>query len=158
MQLTSFTDYSLRALVYMASLPNNELTSITQVTEVYGVSRHHMVKIINRLGQLGYIETIRGKKGGIRLAKSACDITVGDVVRAVEPMQLIDCSENACVITSACRLKHILQVAHSQFLAELDQHSLASLLEDNAPLYRLLLEASKKDTPSFSASAIEISA
>jgi Rrf2 family nitric oxide-sensitive transcriptional repressor len=158
MQLTSFTDYSLRALVYMASLPNNELTNISQVTAVYGVSRHHMVKIINRLGQLGYIETIRGKNGGIRLAKSAFDISVGEIVRAVEPMQLVDCSEKACVITSACRLKHILQSAQSQFLAELDQHSLGSLLENNAPLYRLLLDLNENNTAHFSASSIEISA
>ncbi|MGR5540844.1 Rrf2 family transcriptional regulator, partial [Vibrio campbellii] len=86
MHLTSFTDYSLRTLIYLASLPQGELTNITHVTELFGVSRNHMVKVINRLGQLEYIETVRGKNGGIRLLKPAHEIKVGQVVRDIEPM------------------------------------------------------------------------
>ncbi|MCV5804370.1 Rrf2 family transcriptional regulator, partial [Escherichia coli] len=67
MQLTSFTDYALRTLIYLASLPKDELTNIIEVTDLFGVSRNHMVKVINRLGQLGYVHTVRGKNGGIRL-------------------------------------------------------------------------------------------
>ena len=66
MQLTSFTDYGLRALIYMASLPEGRMTSISEVTEVYGVSRNHMVKIINQLSRMGYVTAVRGKNGGIR--------------------------------------------------------------------------------------------
>ncbi len=140
MQLTSFTDYGLRALIYLATLPEGELASISKVTDVYSVSRNHMVKIINKLGQLGYVETIRGKNGGIRLGMPADKIILGDVVRAIEPLQIIDCSESFCHITPACRLKGILSAARSAFLAELDQHTLTSLIEDNPPL-RVLLDS-----------------
>lgn len=149
MQLTTFTDYSLRALLFMANLPSERLTSITQVTEFYGVSRHHMVKVINRLGQLGYIETLRGKGGGIRLAKTPESIIIGEIVRQLEPLHLLDCSQEACVITSACRLKKALAQAREAFLAELDQHTLADMINDNTPLYRLLLTKLKPDMAEF---------
>ncbi|WP_318467366.1 nitric oxide-sensing transcriptional repressor NsrR [Photobacterium leiognathi] len=138
MQLTSFTDYGLRALIYLASLPEGELASITKVTETYNVSRNHMVKIINKLGQLGYVETVRGKNGGIRLGMPASTIIVGDVVRAIEPLQIVNCSADFCHITPTCRLKGILANAREAFLAELDSHTLLSLVEDNAPLLDLL--------------------
>ncbi|ARR48265.1 TPA: nitric oxide-sensing transcriptional repressor NsrR [Photobacterium damselae] len=138
MQLTSFTDYGLRALIYLATLPQGELTSITKVTETYNVSRNHMVKIINKLGQLGYVETVRGKNGGIRLGMAAESIVLGDVVRAIEPLQIVNCSDEFCHITPACRLKNVLADARAVFLAELDKHTLASLVDDNPPL-RILL-------------------
>ncbi|NHW59169.1 nitric oxide-sensing transcriptional repressor NsrR, partial [Escherichia coli] len=100
-QLTSFTDYGLRALIYIASLPEGKMTSITEVTQVYGVSRNHMVKIINQLSHLGFVEAIRGKNGGIRLGKPATDIIVGEVVRALEPLSLVNCSAEFCHITPA---------------------------------------------------------
>ncbi len=138
MQLTSFTDYGLRALIYLATLPQGELTSITKVTETYNVSRNHMVKIINKLGQLGYVETVRGKNGGIRLGMAAESIVLGDLVRAIEPLQIVNCSDEFCHITPACRLKNVLADARAVFLAELDKHTLASLVDDNPPL-RILL-------------------
>lgn len=139
MQLTSFTDYGLRALIYLATLPQGELASITKVTEVYGVSRNHMVKIINKLGQLGYVETVRGKNGGIRLGKPAEQIIIGEVVRAIEPLQIVNCSEEFCHITPACRLKGVLFTARQAFLDELDNHTLADMINDNPPL-RVLLD------------------
>ncbi|AJR06813.1 HTH-type transcriptional repressor NsrR [Photobacterium gaetbulicola] len=139
MQLTSFTDYGLRALIYLATLPQGELASITKVTEIYGVSRNHMVKIINKLGQLGYVETVRGKNGGIRLGMPADQIVLGDVVRAIEPLQIVNCSEEFCHITPACRLKGILFSARQAFLDELDNHTLSEMIEDNPPL-RVLLD------------------
>ncbi|MBD2791828.1 nitric oxide-sensing transcriptional repressor NsrR [Xenorhabdus sp. 42] len=137
MQLTSFTDYGLRALIYMASLPEGQMTSITEVTEVYGVSRNHMVKIINQLSHLGLVNAVRGKNGGIRLGKSARDIRIGDVVRSLEPLSLVNCS--ACQITPACRLKSVLNQAVENFLEELDKHTLADMVKDNRPLHQLLL-------------------
>ena len=137
-QLTSFTDYGLRALIYLATLPEGELASISKVTDIYHVSRNHMVKIINRLGQLGYVETVRGKNGGIRLGMPAEQIVLGEVVRAIEPLQLVNCSEEFCHITPACRLKEILDTAKAAFLAELDKHTLAGLISDNLPLRELL--------------------
>ncbi|MCA6220646.1 MULTISPECIES: nitric oxide-sensing transcriptional repressor NsrR [Photorhabdus] len=139
MQLTSFTDYGLRALIYMAALPQNRMTSISEVTRVYGVSRNHMVKIINQLSHLGLVDAVRGKNGGIRLGKPAKDIRIGDVVRALEPLSLVNCSQESCHITSACRLKVVLNQAIETFLNELDKHTLADMIEDNIPLYKLLL-------------------
>ena len=137
-QLTSFTDYGLRALMCLAALPQGELTSITKVTETYNLSRNHMVKIINKLGQLGYVETIRGKNGGIRLGMPASQIVIGDVVRAIEPLQIVNCSPNFCHITSACRLKSALSDAKEAFLAVLDEYTLLALVEGNSPLLSLL--------------------
>ncbi|MDF7679992.1 nitric oxide-sensing transcriptional repressor NsrR [Enterobacteriaceae bacterium ESL0689] len=139
MQLTSFTDYGLRALIYMATLPDGKMTSISEVTAVYGVSRHHMVKIINQLSHAGYVITVRGKNGGIRLAKPASMIRLGDVVRKLEPLSLVNCSSDFCHITPACRLKTVLAAAVQNFLSELDNCTLADLVEENQPLYKLLL-------------------
>ncbi|WP_437610163.1 nitric oxide-sensing transcriptional repressor NsrR [Erwinia sp. V71] len=146
MQLTSFTDYGLRALIYMASLPDDRMTSITEVSETYNVSRNHMVKIINQLSRCGYVAAVRGKNGGIRLGKPAEEIVIGQVVREMEPLQLVNCSHEFCHITSACRLKQALYDAVQCFLRELDKYTLADLVEDNHPLYKLLLT----DPPSLS--------
>ena len=129
MQLTSFTDYGLRALIYMASLPEGRMTSISEVTDVYGVSRNHMVKIINQLSRAGYVTAVRGKNGGIRLGKPASAIRIGDVVRELEPLSLVN----------ACRLKQALSKAVQSFRTELDNYTLADLVEENQPLYKLLL-------------------
>ncbi|PKH23172.1 HTH-type transcriptional repressor NsrR [Enterobacterales bacterium CwR94] len=137
MQLTSFTDFGLRALIYMATLPNDKMTSISEVTDIYGVSRNHMVKIINQLSRHGYVAAVRGKNGGIRLGKPASEIVVGEVVRSLEPLQLVNCDD--CYITSACRLKKALYEATQAFLRELDGYTLAELLDENVPLYKLLL-------------------
>ncbi|WP_338558722.1 nitric oxide-sensing transcriptional repressor NsrR [Erwinia sp. E_sp_B04_7] len=139
MQLTSFTDYGLRALIYLAALPEGQQTSITEVTEAYGVSRNHMVKIINQLSRAGYVAAVRGKNGGIRLGKPAREIVIGQVVRDMEPLQLVNCHSDFCHITSACRLKKALHDAVQSFLAVLDGYTLEDLLKDNHPLYKLLL-------------------
>ncbi|AUI87163.1 transcriptional repressor NsrR [Vibrio azureus] len=138
MQLTSFTDYAIRTLLFLASLPKDELTNITEVTNLFGVSRNHMVKVINRLGHLGYIQTVRGKNGGIRIMKPANDILVGQVVRDLEPLELLNCSVEACHITPACRLKSKLAKAKMAFLTELDNCTIADLLNDNSELLILL--------------------
>ena len=138
MQLTSFTDYALRTLIYLASLPKDELTNITEVTDLFGVSRNHMVKVINRLGQLGYVHTVRGKNGGICLLKAPQEITVGGVVRDLEPLDLVNCSVEFCHITPACRLKEKLAQAKMAFMAELDGCTIEELLRDNSELLILL--------------------
>jgi Rrf2 family nitric oxide-sensitive transcriptional repressor len=138
MQLTNFSDYALRSLIYLASLPSDQLTSITEVSELFGVSRNHMVKVINKLGHLGYVKTIRGKNGGIKLLKNADEISVGAVIRDIEPLQLVDCSVEFCHITPACRLKAKLAEAKEAFLRELDNCSLQELLTDNSELLILL--------------------
>ncbi|KAA8997741.1 nitric oxide-sensing transcriptional repressor NsrR [Affinibrenneria salicis] len=146
MQLTSFTDYGLRALIYMASLPDGQMTSISEVTDVYGVSRNHMVKIINQLSHAGYVRAVRGKNGGIRLGKPANAILIGDVVRALEPLTLVNCQSDFCHITPACRLKQVLNQAVQNFLLELDKHTLADMVTDNPSLYQLLLVETQHDS------------
>jgi len=136
-QLTSFTDYGLRALIYLASLPEGQQTNITEVTNIYGVSRNHMVKIINQLSRAGYITATRGKNGGIRLGMPASQIVIGDVVRKMEPLQLVDCA--SCSISPACRLKKALYDAVQRFLQELDSYTLADLVEGNTQLYEIIL-------------------
>lgn len=138
MQLNSFTDYGLRTLIYLATLPEGELSSITVVSETYGISRNHMMKIVSKLGQCGYIDAVRGKQGGIRLKRPANDIVIGDVIRALEPLQLLDCSTTNCHISPACRLKGIVQQATDAFLEVLDQYTLDTILKDNDALYQLL--------------------
>jgi Rrf2 family nitric oxide-sensitive transcriptional repressor len=138
-QLTSFTDYGLRALIYMASLPDDQMTNISQVTDVYGVSRNHMVKIINQLSRAGLVTAVRGKNGGIKLGKPAQTIRIGDVVRELEPLSLVNCDSDFCHITPACRLKQVLHTAVEHFLDELNQYTLADMVKDNSPLYKLLL-------------------
>ncbi|MBM7036717.1 nitric oxide-sensing transcriptional repressor NsrR [Vibrio ulleungensis] len=138
MHLTNFTDYALRTLIFLAALPKDELTSISEATELFGVSRNHMVKVINKLGQLGYVHTVRGKNGGIRLNKLPKEIRVGDVVRDLEPLQLVNCSVEFCHITPACRLKEKLAAAKQAFLAELDECTIEDLMSDNAELLILL--------------------
>ncbi|GEA52861.1 HTH-type transcriptional repressor NsrR [Vibrio inusitatus NBRC 102082] len=138
MQITSFTDYAIRTLIYLAALKDDELTNITQVSEVFGISRNHMVKIVNKLGQTGFIETIRGKNGGIRLNKPASEINIGHVIRELEPLTVINCSPEFCHITPACRLKNYLHKAKEAFLAELDKCNLDDLVDDNSDLMILL--------------------
>jgi Rrf2 family nitric oxide-sensitive transcriptional repressor len=98
-----------------------------------------MVKIINQLSRVGFVTAVRGKHGGIRLGKPAESIRLGDVVRALEPLALVNCSSDFCHITPACRLKQVLQQGVQNFLEELDKHTLADMVEDNPPLYKLLL-------------------
>ncbi|MBD1575246.1 nitric oxide-sensing transcriptional repressor NsrR [Vibrio sp. S11_S32] len=138
MQLTTFTDYGLRALIYLASLPEGEKTNINTVSQVFNVPKNHMIKIINKLAQLGYITTIRGKNGGILLGLPAKDIIIGQVVRGIEPMQLVNCAPEACHITSACRLKSHIAKAKQAFIAELDKVTLQDLLADNDELLLFL--------------------
>ncbi|GAA4880650.1 nitric oxide-sensing transcriptional repressor NsrR [Ferrimonas pelagia] len=138
MQLTSFSDFAFRALIYMGTLPEGELTSISKVTELYGVSRNHMVKVINKLGHAGFVTTVRGKHGGIRLARPPASIGLGEVIRALEPLRLIDCGSPFCHIVPACRLKDVLQQATDAFVQVLDQYTLADMLSDNPELIALL--------------------
>ena len=138
MQLNSFTDYGLRALILLASLPPGSLTSAGEISETFGISRNHMMKIVNRLAQMELIETIRGKNGGIRLKKLPEEINIGQVIRGTEPLQLLDCSTENCHISPACRLKGVLADAKKAFLAVLDRYTLDDVIRDNEELQTIL--------------------
>lgn len=128
MQLTLYSDYSLRVLIYLSKL-KNETATITEISDFYKISRNHLVKVVHRLAQLEFIVSTRGKGGGIKLAKHPRDITIGEVVRKTEPnFSLVECFDektNRCVITNVCRLKGILNQGMSAFFNVLDQYTLA---------------------------------
>jgi Rrf2 family nitric oxide-sensitive transcriptional repressor len=129
MRLSLFSDYSLRVLMYAASKADH--FSIQEVADAYRISRHHLVKIINQLAHLGYLETRRGRGGGICLGQPAADIRFGDVVRQTDiPSPLVECFDpatNTCAIHHHCLLKPALAQAQAAFFKELNHYSLADL-------------------------------
>jgi Rrf2 family nitric oxide-sensitive transcriptional repressor len=141
MRLTVYTDYSLRVLMYLAVHPEPRPT-IAEIASSYGVSRNHLMKVVHALGLEGYIETLRGKHGGLRLARAPEEIVLGDVVRRTEPdLALLPCFDpvNApCAITPACRLRGALHQAQAAFLKVLDGYSLADLVQNRSALAQLL--------------------
>lgn len=131
MQLNAFTDYALRVLVFAAVRPDRRCLT-ADVATAFGISRHHVVKVVNELQHLGYLHTVRGRSGGFALAQDPARIRVGDVVRRVEgTMVLVECFDrdtNACPLAPACGLKGVLREAFGAFLAVLDRYSLADLM------------------------------
>lgn len=130
MRLTLYTDYSLRVLLYLASR-EEETVTITELADFYKISRNHLVKVVHNLGLNGYILTTRGRHGGIKLARTAKDIALGEVVRSTEPdFDLLECFNPAtdqCVITRSCSLKSVLFNARTGFLDVLDKYTLADI-------------------------------
>jgi Rrf2 family nitric oxide-sensitive transcriptional repressor len=129
MQLTKFTDYALRVLMYAHSA-GDRLVTIEEMAGSYRISRAHLMKVVNALTRIGYLTPVRGRSGGLKLAKPAAEIRLGDVVRATEPdFALVECmvTDNQCVITGCCRLPRILNEALDAFLGTLDRHTLASI-------------------------------
>lgn len=139
MQLTLFTDYALRTLTYLALQPERRLSTITEVAEKFDISRNHVVKIVHQLGVKGYIETVRGKHGGIRLARSSEEINLRDVVSDMENVScLLDCHRDGCLLNSSCRFQGIMRKAMRAFLDVLGEFSLADLVKDKERMCGLL--------------------
>jgi len=136
MRLTLYTDYSLRVLLYLAH-KEDRMATISELADFYKISRNHLVKVVHNLGIQGYIQTTRGKNGGLKLARPANEIVIGDVVRKMEPdFELLECFNEAtdqCVITRTCSLKSVLFSARNNFLATLDQHTVADAVKKPAP-------------------------
>ncbi|MBL6455829.1 Rrf2 family transcriptional regulator [Belnapia sp. T6] len=132
MRLTLYTDYALRTLIYLG-LRSDRRVSIREVAAAHRISENHLVKVVHQLGRGGFVETTRGKGGGLRLARAPETIRIGDVVRFTEEdMALVACFEGAegsgCALVNACRLQSLLGEALGAFLAVLDRHTLADLL------------------------------
>ncbi len=139
MQLTRYTDYALRVLLYMGSIGTEQRATVADIADRYGIARNHLLKVVHKLGQLGYVRTIRGKGGGIELARHPTEISVGRVVRDMEArLHIIDCQEPPCPLHGACRLKGLLDEAAEAFLAVLDQHTLADVNHAPEQTLRLL--------------------
>lgn len=129
MQLTSFSDYALRVLMY-AHAADDRLVTIEEMASSYRISRAHLMKVVNALTRAGYLTAVRGRTGGVKLAKPAEEIRLGDVIRATEPdFALVECfsTGSMCVINGCCRLPVVLRRALGAFLAELDKHTVASI-------------------------------
>jgi Rrf2 family nitric oxide-sensitive transcriptional repressor len=141
MRLTVYTDYALRLLMYLA-VKNDGLATIAEVAYSYGISKNHLMKVAHQLGVAGYVDTVRGRGGGLRLAKPIETINLGDVVRHTEPdLALVPCfapDSASCTIFSSCALRGALSGALDAFLSALDGHTLADLVRSRAPLRRLL--------------------
>jgi Rrf2 family nitric oxide-sensitive transcriptional repressor len=139
MRLTLYTDYSLRVLLYLAAKEGG-LVTITELADFYKISRNHLVKVVHNLGLTGYILTSRGRNGGIKLARPAKDILIGEVVRSTEPdFDLLECFNpvtDKCTITRTCSLKSVIFNAQASFLGELDKYTLSDITK-----------ASSKKTP-----------
>lgn len=131
MRLTQLSDYSLRVLMYLGARPER-LATIQEIAGAYGISENHLMKVVHRLAQNGFVETVRGRGGGLRLKGGAAEIRLGAVVRAVEEdFRLVECfaSGDTCRITDVCRLKRILHQALGAFLESLDAWTLADLVK-----------------------------
>ena len=143
MRLNLQSDYALRLLMHLAVNRNN-LCTIAEVATRYKISRNHLMKVAHLLGQEGFIETLRGRSGGLRLAVEPKSIVIGDVVRRTEgDFAVVECFQadsGACLITPACRLKGVLAEAVEAFLSVLDSYSLDDLVRRN-PALRDLLKA-----------------
>lgn len=141
MRLTVYTDFSLRVLMYLALHPERRPT-IAEIASSYGISKNHLMKVVYELAVAGYLVTVRGKNGGMRLARPPPDIGLGEIVRRTEPdMALVPCLEPVgapCVISPACKLRRALHEARSAFLEVLDGYTLADLVDNPAPLAALL--------------------
>ena len=136
MRLSRHTDYALRALIHLASRPDR-LSSISEIARAYAISENHLMKVVHMLGRAGFIRTIRGRGGGIALARPANEIIIGAVVRHSEPdLNLADCG--TCLIAPACGLTGALGEALGAFLAVLDRYTLADVSGDRKGLVRLL--------------------
>ena len=138
MRLTQWTDYTLRVLMYCAATEGRaQPVTITEVAEGYGISRSHLMKIVQQLSAQGLLETTRGRGGGMRLMQPADTIKVGAVVRMTETdFNLVECFDpvsNQCRLSSHCRLKGVLERAMQAYLAELDRVTLADLIASQAP-------------------------
>lgn len=133
MQLSQYTDYALRVLIYAAVRQESRCVT-AEVASTFGVSRHHVVKIVNELRHLGYLETTRGRAGGFALARAPEDICLGDVVRRTEgSMRIVECFDhqtNTCPLARACGLKGVLTDAFDAFMDVLDRHSVADLVAE----------------------------
>ncbi|MDY6941702.1 MAG: Rrf2 family transcriptional regulator [Pseudomonadota bacterium] len=136
MHITRYTDYSLRVLIYLG-LKRHELVTIKEIADCYRISKNHLVKVVYELNRRGYIETIRGKGGGIRLRVRPDALPLGDFVRETEQdLALVECfaATDACRISRPCRLKGVLRDALEAFFDHLNQYTLADLIEPEQDL------------------------
>ena len=130
MRLAEYTDYTLRVLMYCAAKPDR-LVTIAEMADIHGLSKNHLMKVVNDLARQGLLETTRGRGGGVRLVKAPAEIRIGDVVRASETdFRLVECFDpdtNTCMLSATCRMRRLLDVALAAYFKELDGATLADI-------------------------------
>jgi Rrf2 family nitric oxide-sensitive transcriptional repressor len=141
MRLDKQTDFALRVLMFVAT-NRDRLSTIAEIADRFDISQAHLMKVVHLLGKAGFVETVRGRSGGMRLAGDGTTIRVGDVVRRMEsdlaPVECLRASGGSCLITPCCRLRGVLSRAVAGYLAVLDGVTIAELVEDNDELAFLL--------------------
>ncbi|MFZ0075950.1 Rrf2 family transcriptional regulator [Exiguobacterium sp. RIT452] len=147
MRITQYTDYGLRVLIYLG-LHRQEITPMPAIANHYGISSNHLMKVTQQLAKLGYVESTRGRTGGLRLIRDPEEINIGKVVREMEPMDIVECfsANGHCVIEPHCQLKGILGRALRAFIRELEQHTLAELITNRQELDLLFAKAGADDS------------
>jgi len=144
MKLTSFSDYTLRVLMFLA-LERGRLATIPEIASAYAISENHLTKVVHQLVRQGVVESVRGKGGGIRLARSPEEIRLGEIVRASEgAAPIVECladEPSTCRIVPACRLAAVLVEAFAALYATLDRYTLDDLISDPKPLRAILVRA-----------------
>lgn len=137
MRLTRYTDYAMRVLLYLGTRPSDRLSSIAEIAGAYNISQNHLMKVVNDLVNAGYLKSVRGRFGGVQLARVPADIGIGEVVRHTEDgFELVDCGQ--CMIAPACGLTGALAEALAAFMAVLDGYTLEDLLAKRQGLRDLL--------------------
>jgi Rrf2 family nitric oxide-sensitive transcriptional repressor len=136
MRLTRYSDYSFRVLIHLALEPE-QMFSISEIARAYGISQNHLVKVVHALSLNGLVKTVRGRSGGIRLARPAHEITVGEVFRCTEEtMRLADCA--ACLLSPACGLTGVLAQGMAAMMKVFDSRTIADLVQQGPALRRQL--------------------
>ena len=140
MHLTRHADYTMRILIHLAVQPSGTAT-IQEIADRFAISRNHLMKVANHATRAGYVEGVRGRAGGLKLAKPPSEINIGEVLRTVEDWHLVECfqhSSNRCRITRGCGLQAILREAVDAFLAVLDRYSLEDVIRKRSALVQVL--------------------
>jgi Rrf2 family nitric oxide-sensitive transcriptional repressor len=134
MQLTLHADYAFRVLIYLGSLPEGHVVSTQEISQSYGISRHHLVRVVQTLNEHGYVDVFPGRSGGISLARPSNQIKLGKVLRSTETnLKVVECFDmesNTCPIVPVCQLKPVLAEALNAFIEVLDKYTLADLLDN----------------------------
>lgn len=137
MRLTTYTDYTLRVLMYLG-LHQGRSATIREIAEAYGISKNHLMKVVHHLGMAGFVDTVRGRNGGLKLRMPPEEINLGTVIRGSEPDFFIaECfnpERNHCVLAPSCALQGVFRKATNAFLEVLDQNTLAGLLGETGPV------------------------
>lgn len=130
MQITKFTDLSLRVLMYLTHDANGAIVTINEIAQQFDVPRNHLIKVVTRLNKLNWVITTRGRNGGLKLAMKASELKLGNILMELEnKTSLINCAEPPCVLAGRCNLKNILDHGLQVFYHEMNQYSLQTIMD-----------------------------